>query len=86
MSAELFVQALKAAGPNPTRGAVIAQLKKVTSFNANGLLSGSDPAAKTVTPCFLMIGIKNGQYVRELPKSTGFDCNAKSFDASGITG
>jgi ABC-type branched-subunit amino acid transport system substrate-binding protein len=86
MSAELFVQALKAAGPNPTRGAVIAQLKKVTSFNANGLLGGSDPAAKTVTPCFLMMGIKNGQYVRELPKSTGFDCNAKSFDASGITG
>lgn len=86
MSAELFVQALKAAGPNPTRGAVIAQLKKVTSFNANGLLSGSDPAAKTVTPCFLVMGIKNGQYVRELPKTTGFDCNGKSFDASGITG
>jgi ABC-type branched-subunit amino acid transport system substrate-binding protein len=86
MSAELFVQALKAAGPNPTRGAVIAQLKKVTSFNANGLLASSDPAAKTVTPCFLMMGIKNGQYVRELPKSTGFDCNATSFDASGITG
>jgi ABC-type branched-subunit amino acid transport system substrate-binding protein len=86
MSAQLFVQALKAAGPNPTRGAVIAQLKKVTSFNAGGLLAGSDPAAKTVTPCFVMMGIKNGQYVRELPTSTGFDCKATSFDASGITG
>ena len=32
-SAELFVQALKAAGPHPTRGAVIAQLKKITSFD-----------------------------------------------------
>jgi hypothetical protein len=32
------------------------------------------------------MGIKNGQYVRELPKGAGFDCNAKSFDASGITG
>jgi branched-chain amino acid transport system substrate-binding protein len=86
MSAEMFVQALKAAGPSPTRGTVMAQLKKITSFNANGLLAGSDPAAKTVTPCFLMMGIKNGQYVRELPKGAGFDCNAKSFDASGITG
>ena len=52
-SAELFVQALKAAGPNPTRGAVMAQLKKITSFNADGLFGGSDPAAKTLTPCFL---------------------------------
>jgi ABC-type branched-subunit amino acid transport system substrate-binding protein len=86
MSAELFVQALKAAGPDPTRGDVMTQLKKVTSFDADGLLAGSDPAAKTVTPCFLMMGIKNGQYVRELPKKTGFDCNAKSFNAAGITG
>ena len=64
----------------------MAQLRKTTSFNANGLLGGSDPAAKTVTPCFLVMGIKNGQYVRELPQGSGFDCNAKTFNASGITG
>ncbi len=85
-SAELFVQALKAAGPNPTRGSVIAQLKKITSFNADGLFGGSDPAAKTLTPCFLVAGIKNGTYVRELPTGGGFDCNAKLYNASGITG
>ena len=85
-SAEMFVQALKAAGPHPTRGSVIAQLKKITSFNADGLFGGSDPAAKTVTPCFLMAGIKNGNYVRELPTSNGFDCNAKLYNASGVTG
>jgi len=85
-SAELFVQALKAAGPHPNRGAVMAQLKKITSFTANGLMGGSDPAAKTVTPCFLMAGIKNGTYVRELPKGRGFDCNAKLYDASGVSG
>ena len=49
-SAEMFVQALKAAGPHPTRGSVMAQLRKITSFNANGLFGGSDPAAKTLTP------------------------------------
>ncbi len=85
-SAELFVQALKAAGPHPTRGAVMAQLKKITSFTANGLMGGSDPAGKTVTPCFLMAGIKNGTYVRELPTGSGFDCNAKLYDASGVSG
>ena len=85
-SAEMFVQALKAAGPNPTRGSVMAQLKKITSFNADGLFGGSDPAAKTLTPCFLVAGIKNGTYVRELPTGGGFDCNAKLYNASGITG
>jgi ABC-type branched-subunit amino acid transport system substrate-binding protein len=85
-SAQMFVQALKAAGPHPTRGSVIAQLKKITSFNAGGLFGGSDPAAKTLTPCFVMAGIKNGTYARELPTGGGFDCNAKLYDASGSTG
>jgi len=84
-SANLFVQALKAAGPNPTRGAVIAQLKKITNFTANGLMAGSDPPAKTVSPCFLMAVIKNGTYVRELPQGAGFDCDAKSFNTSGVS-
>ena len=82
----MFVQALKAAGPSPTRGAVMAQLKKITSFNANGIMAGSNPAAKTLSPCFLMAGIKNGNFVRELPKGSGFDCNAKLYDATGVSG
>jgi ABC-type branched-subunit amino acid transport system substrate-binding protein len=85
-SAELFTQALKAAGPHPTRGAVLAQLEKITSFTADGLMGGSDPAAKTVSPCFLVAGIKNGTFVRELPTGGGFDCNAKLYDASGVSG
>ncbi|HYA69554.1 MAG TPA: ABC transporter substrate-binding protein [Acidimicrobiales bacterium] len=83
-SAELFVQALKAAGPHPTRGAVIAQLKKITSFGANGLIATSDPAAKTLSPCFLMAGIKNGNFVRELPTGRGFDCNATLYNTSAL--
>jgi len=35
-SAEMFVHALKAAGPHPTRGAVISQLKKITSSTPTG--------------------------------------------------
>ena len=53
-SAQLFVQALQAAGPHPTRGSVIAQLKKITNFNASGLLSNADPAAKKPSGCYLM--------------------------------
>jgi len=80
-SAQLFVQALQAAGPNPTRGSVIAQLKKITSFDASGMVSATDPAAKKPSGCFVMATIKDGKYVRVLPKS-GFDCNTKYFYAS----
>jgi ABC-type branched-subunit amino acid transport system substrate-binding protein len=82
-SAELFVQALKAAGPNPTRGAVMAQLKKITSFGANGLLATSDPAAKKPSACYLMAVIKNGHYVREQPTGSGFACNTTYYTQPG---
>ncbi len=82
-SADLFVQALKAAGPHPTRGSVIAQLQKITSFDANGLIAPEDPADKKPSACFLMASIKNGNYVRELPTGSGFDCNATFFTESG---
>jgi ABC-type branched-subunit amino acid transport system substrate-binding protein len=81
-SAQLFVQALKAAGPHPTRGAVIAQLEKITRFDASGLLAPTDPAAKKPSGCYLMAGIKNGTFVREYPSGHGYACNASYFYAS----
>jgi ABC-type branched-subunit amino acid transport system substrate-binding protein len=81
-SADMFVQALKAAGPHPTRGAVIAQLKKITAFGANGLMATADPAAKKPSACFLMAEIKNGNFVREQPTGSGFDCNASFYNKS----
>ena len=80
-SAQLFVQALQAAGPHPTRGAVITQLKKITNFDASGMVSPTNPAQKKPSGCFMMATIKNGKYVRVMPKS-GYDCNTKYFYAS----
>jgi hypothetical protein len=80
-SGQLFVQALQAAGPNPTRGAVIAQLKKITKFDASGMVSPTNPAAKKPSGCFIMATLKNGKYVRVLPK-TGYDCHTTYFYAS----
>ena len=79
-SAQLFVQALQAAGPHPTRGAVIAQLKKITNFDASGMVSPTNPAAKKPSGCFIVATIKNGKYVRVMPKS-GFDCNTSYYYA-----
>jgi ABC-type branched-subunit amino acid transport system substrate-binding protein len=80
-SAQLFVQALQAAGPNPTRGSVIAQLKKISNFNASGMVSPTNPAAKKPSGCFMMATIKDGKYVRVTPKQ-GFDCNTTYYYAS----
>jgi len=80
-SGALFVQALQAAGPHPTRGAVIAQLKKITSFNADGMVAPTNPAAKKPTGCFIIATLKNGKYVRVLPKH-GYDCNTSYYFAS----
>jgi ABC-type branched-subunit amino acid transport system substrate-binding protein len=79
-SAQLFVQALQAAGPHPTRGAVIAQLKKITNFDASGMVSPTNPAAKKPSGCFMVATIKNGKFVRVMPKS-GFDCNTSFYHA-----
>jgi hypothetical protein len=80
-SAELFVQALKAAGPHPTRGAVIDQLQKITSFDADGLLGPVNPAQKKPTNCFVALQIKDGTYQRVEPKTSGFNCSSTFFYA-----
>jgi hypothetical protein len=79
-SGQLFVQALQSAGPHPTRGAVIDQLKKITNFDASGMVSPSNPSAKKPSGCFVMATIKDGKFVRVVPKS-GFDCNTSYFYA-----
>ena len=80
-SAALFVQALEAAGPRPTRGAVLAQLAKIKSFSAGGLIAPVNPAQKIPPNCFVILKIKNGSYQRVEPKTSGFDCNGSFFYA-----
>jgi ABC-type branched-subunit amino acid transport system substrate-binding protein len=80
-SAALFVQALKAAGPHPTRGAMLSQLAKITSFDAGGLIAPVNPAQKKPANCVLNLQIKNGKFQRVEPKTTGFDCTSTFFYA-----
>ena len=60
-SAELFTQALEAAGPNPTRGSVLEQLRKITSFNAGNLLATGNPAGKVPASCYIIGRIVKGE-------------------------
>jgi ABC-type branched-subunit amino acid transport system substrate-binding protein len=77
-SARLFVQALTAAGPKPTRASVMAELKKIDNFDGNGMLAPAGPASKRPPNCFLVINVQNGKFVRADPPS-GFICNQGDY-------
>jgi hypothetical protein len=72
-SAALLVQALEGAGSDPTRATLIAALKNISSFNADGLLATDDPAAKSSPNCFLIANVTDGKWQRVTP-SSGFTC------------
>jgi len=79
LSAELFVQALKNAGTNPSRGTLQQQLRKITSFTGGGLIGNVNPVAKTPSGCYIIAQVVNGTFTRtdDPPTSSstqGFRC------------
>ena len=75
-AAQLFVQALKSAGQNPTRASLVAALSKVTSFNAGGLIPEENPAKNIPAECWLLAQVQNGTISRVSPTpSSGFVCS-----------
>ena len=84
-SGMLFVNALKAAGSNPTRASVMAQLDKVTSFDARGLLPpGENPAKNIPSKCFLFAQMKNDKWTRINPTTSGWYCNGTLKPHAGL--
>lgn len=79
-SAQLFVQALRAAGPDPTRAGLFAQLNKITSFNASGLTATGNPAQKLPEECWILTEVVDGRWKRVPPDpKTGFVCSPTGF-------
>jgi branched-chain amino acid transport system substrate-binding protein len=64
LSAELFTDALAKAGTDPSRGSLLQALSKITNFSGNNLETPVDPSGKTVSNCYLLAKIANGQYQR----------------------
>ncbi len=64
LSAELFTEALRAAGADPSRGSLLASLGKITSFNGGHLVAPTDPAAKSLGNCYLLARVVNGSIER----------------------
>jgi branched-chain amino acid transport system substrate-binding protein len=70
-SADMMVEALRSAGPAPTRAAVLAHLRQLTSFDAHGFLAPCNPAGKVTSPLFMVATVSGGKWVRSFP-ATGF--------------
>jgi ABC-type branched-subunit amino acid transport system substrate-binding protein len=80
LSAQMFAQALQNAGSNPSRGSLLAQLGKITSFDGNHIIGPNNPAAKTVGNCYIVGQVANGDFQRldDPPVSSsthGFRCD-----------
>src|SRR5580658_2130891 len=74
-AAQLFVEGLRNAGNPPTRAGLEAALDKVTSFNASGLLTTSDPAQNIPGSCLVLAQVQGTRIVRVAPTPpTGFYC------------
>ncbi len=87
ISAQLFVQALKGAGANPTRASLEAQLDKVTSYNASGLITTQNPAKKLPGQCWIVAQYDNGTWKRIPPDpKAGFVCSPGGFYPSSYKG
>jgi hypothetical protein len=84
-SAQLLVQAIRAAGTDPTSLTVLDALKKIHSFDADGLISPADPASKAPGGCVVIARIVNGVFIRQSPPSpkTGFICNPPYYNPPG---
>jgi ABC-type branched-subunit amino acid transport system substrate-binding protein len=75
-SAQLFVQALRAAGPRATRQSLMQALRRVTSFDGSGLIAAANPAGKTPAGCWILTQVDKGVFRRVDSPPTSFrtDC------------
>jgi ABC-type branched-subunit amino acid transport system substrate-binding protein len=73
VGASMFVEALRAAGPDPTQAKIVAHMKTVTKYTGGGIVAPINPAQKKSTACFQIVEIKGGKWIKQHP-AKGFAC------------
>lgn len=64
INTELFVQALRGAGTDPSRGSLLQALHRITAFDTGNLIPVSNPAQRVPVSCYLLGQIKAGVFTR----------------------
>ena len=73
VAASMFVEALKAAGPDPTQAKIVAHMKTVTNYTGGGIVAPINPAQKKGSACFQILEVKGGKWIKQHP-AKGFAC------------
>ena len=60
----LLFKAMEKAGPKATRASVLAALRSIGTFDANGMLAPGNPGAKQPAVCYVVSTIRGGKYQR----------------------
>lgn len=66
-AARLFIDAVKAVGPELTRAALLEQLSQVQDFTGNGLLPPQDIGTKHPADCVVVVQARGGAFARLAP-------------------
>jgi ABC-type branched-subunit amino acid transport system substrate-binding protein len=84
-AALMWATAVKELGSNVTRAGVAQKLSEIHQWDGGGLHGVSDPGNNDPSPCFVMMKVQDGGFVREYPKEdtdadvyrdgNGFDCS-----------
>ncbi len=85
VSAQLFSEALANAGSDPSRGSLLKALSKITSFSGDNIEIPVNPAAKTVSNCYLLGQVANGDYQRIDDPPVGSSTHGYRCDYAYIT-
>ncbi|MGA2836236.1 MAG: ABC transporter substrate-binding protein [Acidimicrobiales bacterium] len=64
LCAELFVDALRNAGTDPSRGSLLQALRKITAFQSGNLVPVSNPSGKVPVTCYLLGQVTGGNFER----------------------
>lgn len=63
-----------------TRAAVLETVKGISEFDADGMLAPSNPGGRVPSPCYALMQVKGGKFVRVFPKKAGtFHCDPKNM-------
>jgi len=84
LAAELFVDGLRNAGTDPSRGSELQALRKITAFQSGNLIPVSNPAGKVPITCYLLGQVVDGRFQRlaDPPVSgpdNGFRCDGTYY-------
>jgi ABC-type branched-subunit amino acid transport system substrate-binding protein len=88
-AALLWATAVDELGSNVTRAGLVQKLSEIHEWDGGGLHGTSDPGNNEPSPCFVMMVVRDGGFVREYPKEDddpdvyrdgdGFDCSADNI-------